>query len=88
MSPEPVSVSRDRDAEAPAFDHCPILSAPAPYGSSRRWWVHGRTAPRRPFGLCPAGPRGERPGHQALAFEPQPQAWLQGGAPAAPYRAT
>ncbi len=32
--------------------------------------------------------RGERPGHQALAYEPQPRAWLQGGAPAAPCRAT
>ncbi|KAI3359434.1 hypothetical protein L3Q82_002932 [Scortum barcoo] len=33
------------------------------------------------FGLSPAGSRGQRPGHQALACEPQPQAWLQGGAP-------
>ncbi|KAI3372063.1 hypothetical protein L3Q82_006704 [Scortum barcoo] len=43
----------------------------------------GRQAgPRRHFGLSPAGSRGQRPGHQALACEPQPQAWLQGGAPA------
>ncbi|KAI3363579.1 hypothetical protein L3Q82_011590 [Scortum barcoo] len=34
------------------------------------------------LGLSLAGPRGQRPGHKALTCEPQPRAWLQGGAPA------
>ena len=59
MSPELDSVSGDRVVEAPAFDHCPIHIAPAPYGSSCGWWVHGRMVPRRSFGLSPAGPRGQ-----------------------------
>uniref|UniRef100_A0A3B4BBH0 Uncharacterized protein n=1 Tax=Periophthalmus magnuspinnatus TaxID=409849 RepID=A0A3B4BBH0_9GOBI len=65
--PPPVSMSRDPVVEAPAFDCHPDLSAPAPYGSSRRWWVHLRTAPRRSFGLSPARPLEGRHGHQALA---------------------
>ncbi|KAK5598749.1 hypothetical protein CRENBAI_005017, partial [Crenichthys baileyi] len=36
----------------------------------------------------PAGPPKENPGHQALSGESRPQAWLQGGTPAPPYRAT
>ncbi|KAK3531113.1 hypothetical protein QTP70_011063 [Hemibagrus guttatus] len=40
------------------------------------------------FGLCPAEYRRQRLGHQALACVPQPQAWLQGGAPVTPLRAT
>ncbi|CAM4697634.1 unnamed protein product [Leuciscus chuanchicus] len=50
--------------------------------------THRRAHLRRSFGLSPAGPHGGRPGHQALAYEPQPRAWLQGGAPAAACRAT
>uniref|UniRef100_A0A3B4B4E5 Uncharacterized protein n=1 Tax=Periophthalmus magnuspinnatus TaxID=409849 RepID=A0A3B4B4E5_9GOBI len=61
--------------EAPALDCRPDLHAPAPYGSSCGWWVYMRKAPRHSFGLSPAGPRGERPGHQALAVEHPPQAW-------------
>ncbi|KAI3359349.1 hypothetical protein L3Q82_002628 [Scortum barcoo] len=38
--------------------------------------------PTSPFRAEPGRwSRGQRPGHQALACEPQPQAWLQGGAP-------
>lgn len=88
MSPELVSMSGDPVAEAPAVDCCPDLSAPAPYGSSCGWWAHVRTAPRRSFGLSPAEPRGGRLGHQALAGEHPPQAWLQGEAPVTPIRAT
>ncbi|KAI3361876.1 hypothetical protein L3Q82_002210 [Scortum barcoo] len=54
--------------------HRPLMDLPAggePTG----------TGPCRHFGLSPAGSHGQRPGHQALACEPQPQAWLQGGAP-------
>ncbi|MED6291506.1 hypothetical protein CHARACLAT_024381 [Characodon lateralis] len=40
------------------------------------------------FGLGPAGSREEQPSHQALFDESRPQAWLQGGTPALPYRAT
>ncbi|MED6257391.1 NEDD8-conjugating enzyme ube2f [Ataeniobius toweri] len=40
------------------------------------------------FGLGPAGSCEEQPGHQALSGESRPQAWLQGGTPAPPYRAT
>ncbi|KAK3506212.1 hypothetical protein QTP70_017102 [Hemibagrus guttatus] len=36
----------------------------------------------------PAESRRQRLGHQALACVPQPQAWLQGGAPVTPVRAT
>lgn len=88
MSLELDSVSRDWVAEHPAVDCHPIHIAPGPYGSLGGWWAHQGTDPRRLFGLSPAGPRGQRPGHQALAYGPQPRAWLQGGAPAAPYRAT
>ncbi|KAI3359760.1 hypothetical protein L3Q82_014132 [Scortum barcoo] len=42
-----------------------------------------RMDPCRCFRLDPAGPHGRKPGHQALAGEPPPQAWLQGGAPQA-----
>ncbi|MEQ2227403.1 hypothetical protein ILYODFUR_037449, partial [Ilyodon furcidens] len=45
-------------------------------------------ASRLSFGLGPAGSREEQPGHQALSSESRPQAWLQGGTPAPPYRAT
>ncbi|KAI3361980.1 hypothetical protein L3Q82_012330 [Scortum barcoo] len=55
--------------------HRPLMDLPA--GGEPT----GRRDPRRHFGLSPAGSRGQRPGHQALACEPQPQAWLQGGAP-------
>ncbi|KAI3363916.1 hypothetical protein L3Q82_001513 [Scortum barcoo] len=41
----------------------------------------GRRAHVAISGLSPAGSRGQRPDHQALACEPQPQAWLQGGTP-------
>uniref|UniRef100_A0A3Q3JFL4 Keratin n=1 Tax=Monopterus albus TaxID=43700 RepID=A0A3Q3JFL4_MONAL len=70
----PVSMSRDLVVGAPAFDCCPIHCAPTLYGSSCRWWTHGRTSSRCSFRLSPAWPREGRPGHQALAFEPQPQA--------------
>ncbi|KAI3361272.1 hypothetical protein L3Q82_013455 [Scortum barcoo] len=55
--------------------HRPLMDLPA--GGEPT----GRRAHVRHFGLSPAGSRGQRPGHQALACEPQPQAWLQGGAP-------
>ncbi|KAI3358182.1 hypothetical protein L3Q82_003182 [Scortum barcoo] len=51
--------------------HRPLMDLPA--GGEPT----GRQGPRRHFGLSPAGSRGQRPGHQALACEPQPQAWLQ-----------
>ncbi|KAK0140992.1 hypothetical protein N1851_022012 [Merluccius polli] len=54
-------------------------------GSDRQ--AGGKGFPRLRFGLCPAGPHGNRPGHQALAPEPHPQAWLQGGAPVTHVRA-
>ncbi|KAK5600671.1 hypothetical protein CRENBAI_013077 [Crenichthys baileyi] len=38
------------------------------------------------FGLGPAGSREDQPGHQVLSDESRPQAWLQGGTPAPPYR--
>ncbi|KAK5623584.1 hypothetical protein CRENBAI_011578 [Crenichthys baileyi] len=48
----------------------------------------GGMALRLSFRLGPAGSREEQPGHQALSGESRPQAWLQGGTPAPPYRAT
>ncbi|MEQ2309594.1 hypothetical protein AMECASPLE_000533 [Ameca splendens] len=45
-------------------------------------------ASRLSFGLGPARSREEQPGHQALSEESQHQAWLQGGTPPPPYRAT
>lgn len=88
MSLELVSASGGQVVEPSAVDRHPDHIAPGPYDILDGWWVRRRMGPRRPFGLCPAGPRGRRSGHQALAFEPRPRAWLQGGAPAAPYRAT
>ncbi|MEQ2282173.1 hypothetical protein AMECASPLE_037804, partial [Ameca splendens] len=38
--------------------------------------------------LGPAGSRKEQPSRQVLSDESRPQAWLQGGTPAPPYRAT
>ncbi|KAI3377080.1 hypothetical protein L3Q82_000063 [Scortum barcoo] len=69
---------------------------PKPHCTGPSWtFLHGEVVslleggPTSPFlGLSPAGSRGQRPGHQALACEPQPQAWLQGGAPVTPIRAT
>ncbi|KAI3367390.1 hypothetical protein L3Q82_026251 [Scortum barcoo] len=59
--------------------HRPLMDLPAggePTGRRAHVAISGH------FGLSPAGSRGQRPGHhQALACEPQPQAWLQGGAP-------
>ncbi|MEQ2301707.1 hypothetical protein AMECASPLE_038866 [Ameca splendens] len=45
-------------------------------------------ASRLLFGLGPAGSREEQSSHQALSDESRPQAWLQGGTPVPPYRAT
>ncbi|KAK7877097.1 hypothetical protein WMY93_032177 [Mugilogobius chulae] len=69
-------------------DRRPKHTAPDPYGPSYGWWACGKVAPRCLFGLGPAGSRGQRPGHQALACELPPQAWLQDGAPVTPIRAT
>ena len=87
MSQELASAAEDRSARVPALDCCPVLLAPDPGGSSRRWWACRRRAPRSFFGLCPAGPHGHRPGHQTFAFVPLPWAWLQGGAPVTRVRA-
>ena len=81
MSQQPASVTGDQTAKAPALVCCPVHNAPDPSASSCRWWAHRTTSPCLPFGLGPAGPHGRRPGHQALSHGPQPQAWLQGGAP-------
>ncbi|KAK3550782.1 hypothetical protein QTP70_004917 [Hemibagrus guttatus] len=73
--------------EAPAHDCYPKHTAPDPYAPSCRWWAYGKVGLRLSFGLCPAESRRQRLGHQALACMPQPQAWLQGGAPVTPVRA-
>uniref|UniRef100_A0A8C6UVE9 Spectrin beta chain n=1 Tax=Neogobius melanostomus TaxID=47308 RepID=A0A8C6UVE9_9GOBI len=73
MSRTPEAAHADQVVEAPAFDCHLVLSVPDPYGSLCGWWVHRRAGPRCPFGLCPAGPCGQRPDHKALAFEPQPR---------------
>ncbi|KAK3553961.1 hypothetical protein QTP70_017454, partial [Hemibagrus guttatus] len=75
-------------AGAPAHDRYPKHIAPDPYAPSCGWWAYGKVGLRRFFGLCPAESRRQRLGHQALACVPQPQAWLQGGAPVTPVRAT
>ena len=54
---------------------------PNPFGSSCRWWAHGKEVLSHLFGLSPAGPHGQRSCHQALAVVPCPQTWLQEGAP-------
>ncbi|KAI3369756.1 hypothetical protein L3Q82_024579, partial [Scortum barcoo] len=73
--------ARDWVVEAPCHDCYPNHIAPVPHGPSCGCRAYWKAGPRRHFGLSPAGSRGQRPGHQALACEPQPQAWLQGGAP-------
>ncbi|GAA6111504.1 protein NLRC3-like, partial [Tachysurus ichikawai] len=81
MSLEPDSVFGDWVSEAPAFDchpHCPgplrfLLQVVGPQ----------EIGPTPVFQAEPS----RQPGNQALAFDPQPRAWLQGGAPVAPYRA-
>ncbi|KAK3505665.1 hypothetical protein QTP70_020795 [Hemibagrus guttatus] len=62
--------------------------APEPYAPSCGWWAYGKVGLRLFFGLCLAESRRQRLGHQALACVPQPQAWLQGGAPVTQVRAT
>ncbi|KAK3530227.1 hypothetical protein QTP86_020143, partial [Hemibagrus guttatus] len=74
-------LSRVWVAGAPAHDRYPKHIAPDPYAPSCGWWAYGKVGLRRFFGLCPAESRRQRLGHQALACVPQPQAWLQGGAP-------
>ncbi|KAK3521137.1 hypothetical protein QTP86_012535 [Hemibagrus guttatus] len=88
MSQKPDSLSGVWDAEAPAHDRYPKHIAPDPYAPSCGWWAYGKVGLRRFFGLCPAESCRQRLGHQALACVPQPQAWLQGGAPVTPVRAT
>ena len=79
MSQESESVAEDRSDRTHAFGYHPTHNAPDPYGPSHRWWVHGRADPCLLFGLGPAGLHGQKSDHQALAFEPLPQAWLWGG---------
>ncbi|KAK3529902.1 hypothetical protein QTP86_007226 [Hemibagrus guttatus] len=62
--------------------------APDPYAPSCGWWAYGKVGLHRFFRLCPAESHRQRLGHQALACMPQPQAWLHGGAPVTPVRAT
>ncbi|KAK3550784.1 hypothetical protein QTP70_005464 [Hemibagrus guttatus] len=62
--------------------------APDPYAPSCGWWAYGKVGLCLFFGLFPAKSHRQRLGHQALACMPQPQAWLQGGAPVTPVRAT
>ncbi|KAK3511412.1 hypothetical protein QTP70_007330 [Hemibagrus guttatus] len=88
MSQKPDSLSRVWVAGAPAHDRYPKHIAPDPYAPSCGWWAYGKVGLRRFFGLCPAESRRQRLGHQALTCVPQPQAWLQGGAPVTPVRAT
>ena len=87
MSLELVSVAEDRTTKVPAFGRRPAHTAPDPFGPSHWWWVCGSGVTCPLFGLCLAGSHGRRPGHQALAPEPHPQAWLQGGAPVTRIRA-
>ncbi|KAK3517069.1 hypothetical protein QTP86_004180, partial [Hemibagrus guttatus] len=68
-------------AGAPAHDRYPKHIAPDPYAPSCGWWAYRKVGLRCFFGLCPAESCRQRLGHQALACVPQPQAWLQGGAP-------
>ncbi|KAK3557566.1 hypothetical protein QTP70_030495, partial [Hemibagrus guttatus] len=88
MSQKPDSLSRVWAAGAPAHDRYPKHIAPDPYAPSCGWWAYRKVGLRRFFGLCPAESRRQRLGHQAFACVPQPQAWLQGGAPVTPVRAT
>ncbi|KAK3537534.1 hypothetical protein QTP70_013288 [Hemibagrus guttatus] len=81
MSQEPESVNRVWVIEAPAHDCYPNHIALTPYASSCGWWAYRKVGLRHSFGLCPAGSHRQRLDHQALAYAPQPQAWLQGGAP-------
>ncbi|KAI3355607.1 hypothetical protein L3Q82_018445 [Scortum barcoo] len=86
--------SRDWVVEAPCHDCYPNHIAPQerslmdlPAGGEPTFWKAG---PMSPFQAEPGpGPVGRRPGHQVLTCElTQPQAWLQGGAPVMPIRAT
>ncbi|XP_055080666.1 uncharacterized protein LOC129456572 [Periophthalmus magnuspinnatus] len=49
-SPEPVFTYGDPVVEMSTFNYCPDPSAPAPYGSSCRWEVHGGCAQLGPMG--------------------------------------
>ncbi|KAK3533570.1 hypothetical protein QTP70_023431 [Hemibagrus guttatus] len=82
MSQKPDFLSRVWAVGATAHDCYPKHIAPDPYAPSCGWWAYGKVGPRLFFGLCPAESRRQRFGHQALTCVPQPQAWLQGGAPA------
>ncbi|KAK5622993.1 hypothetical protein CRENBAI_021584 [Crenichthys baileyi] len=91
-SPPPLPVGDSRVEESPAPLQEMGSRAHAvrgvPHGSPCMWWAHWGMASRLSFGLGPAGSREEQPGHQTLSDESRPQAWLQGGTPAPPYRAT
>ncbi|KAK3572521.1 hypothetical protein QTP86_034309 [Hemibagrus guttatus] len=88
MSQKPDSLSRVWVVGAPAHDCYPKYMAPDPYAPSCGWWAYGKVGLCLFFGLFPAKSHRQRLGHQALACMPQPQAWLQGGAPVTPVRAT
>ncbi|KAK3525545.1 hypothetical protein QTP86_034728 [Hemibagrus guttatus] len=83
----PDSLSRVWVIGAPAHDCYPKHIAPDPYAPSCGWWAYGKVGLHLFFWLCPAESRRQRLGHQVLACVPQPQAWLQGGAPVTPVRA-
>ncbi|KAK3571349.1 hypothetical protein QTP86_008270 [Hemibagrus guttatus] len=72
---------------APAHDCYPKHTAPDP-APSCGWWAYGKVGLHLSFELCPAESRRQKLGQQALTCVPQPQAWLQGGAPVTPVRAT
>lgn len=61
----------DLTTEAPVFECHHIHIA----------WAHVRMDPCVPFGLSPSGPHGHNAGHQALAYGPVLQTWLQSGVP-------
>ncbi|KAK3573083.1 hypothetical protein QTP86_012265 [Hemibagrus guttatus] len=85
---DPDSLSTVWVVGVPALDCYPKHTALDPYAPSCGWWAYGKVGLRHSFGLCPAESRRQRLGHQALACMPQPQAWLQGGAPVTPIRVT
>ncbi|KAK3548150.1 hypothetical protein QTP70_004837 [Hemibagrus guttatus] len=81
MSQKPDFSSRIWVVGAPAHDCYPKHTAPDPYAPSCGWWAYGKVGLCLSFGLCPAESHRQRFGLQALGCVPQPQAWLQGGAP-------
>lgn len=82
MSQEPVSVPDNWVVVVLTFDYHSFHNTPAPYSCPCTWWGCRRLVPHCSFELSMAGFHGIKT--QPLAYEPQPQTWVQCEGPTVP----